>query len=65
MSLRIAVTVRDAVDGEQDIPQIHERDSPMISRLRTLGIVLGLIGLGFVAAGGYSFYKVHEGSASL
>ncbi len=37
----------------------------MISRLRTLGIVLGLIGLGFVAAGGYSFYKVQEGSASL
>ena len=37
----------------------------MISRLRGLGIVLGLIGLGFIAAGGFSFFKVQEGSASL
>ena len=37
----------------------------MIGRLRVLGIVLGLIGLGFIAAGGFSFFKVQEGSASL
>jgi hypothetical protein len=37
----------------------------MTSRLRGLGIVLGLIGFVFVAAGGYAFYKVQEGRASL
>jgi hypothetical protein len=37
----------------------------MIGRLRILGIVLGLIGLGFIVAGGYSFFKVQEGQASL
>src|SRR5687768_2863601 len=43
----------------------HERDFPMISRLRGLGIVLGLLGLAFVAAGGFAFFKVQEGTASL
>ena len=37
----------------------------MINRLRGLGIVLGLIGLAFIAAGGFSFFKVQEGTASL
>jgi hypothetical protein len=37
----------------------------MISRLRGLGIVLGIIGFAFVAAGGYAFFKVQEGTASL
>jgi hypothetical protein len=37
----------------------------MINRLRGLGIVLGLIGIAFIAAGGYSFFKVQEGTASL
>ena len=37
----------------------------MIGRLRGLGIVLGLIGLAFIAAGGFAFLKVQEGSASL
>ena len=37
----------------------------MIGRLRILGIVLGLIGLGFIVAGGYSFFKVQEGQTSL
>ena len=37
----------------------------MIGRLRGLGIVLGLIGLAFVVAGGYAFFKVQEGTASL
>ena len=37
----------------------------MIGRLRILGIVLGLIGLGFIVAGGYSFFKVQEGTSSL
>ena len=33
----------------------------MINRLRGLGIVLGLIGLGFVVAGGFAYFKVQEG----
>jgi hypothetical protein len=37
----------------------------LIHRLRAIGIVLGLIGIGFVAAGGFSFFKVQEGTASL
>jgi hypothetical protein len=37
----------------------------MTSRLRGLGIVLGLIGLAFVVAGGLAFFKVQEGTASL
>jgi len=37
----------------------------MTSRLRGLGIVLGLIGLAFLAAGGFAFLKVQEGTASL
>ena len=37
----------------------------MINRLRGLGIVLGLIGLGFVVAGGVAYFKVQEGQASL
>ncbi len=37
----------------------------MINRLKGLGIVLGLIGLAFVVAGGFAFFKVQEGQASL
>jgi len=37
----------------------------MTSRLRGLGIVLGLIGLAFLVAGGFAFFKVQEGTASL
>ncbi len=37
----------------------------MTTRLRGLGIVLALIGLAFVVAGGFAFFKVQEGSASL
>ena len=37
----------------------------MINRLRGLGIVLGIIGLAFVVAGGFAFMKVQEGQASL
>jgi len=37
----------------------------MNTRLRGLGIVLGLIGLAFVVAGGFAFFKVQEGQASL
>jgi hypothetical protein len=41
-------------------------DNPtLMNRLRGLGIVLGLIGIAFVAAGGFAFFKVQEGSASL
>ena len=37
----------------------------MISRLRILGIALGLIGLAFIVAGGFAFLKVQEGQTSL
>ena len=37
----------------------------MISRLRGLGIVLGLIGIVFVAAGAFAFMKTQEGYKSL
>lgn len=37
----------------------------MISRLRGLGIVLGIIGFAFVIVGAYAFVKVQEGSTSL
>jgi hypothetical protein len=37
----------------------------MTGRLRTLGAILAVMGLLFVAAGAFSFYKVQEGVASL
>lgn len=37
----------------------------MIGRLRNLGIVLAVLGLAFVAAGGYAFLKTQEGAQSL
>lgn len=37
----------------------------MTTRLKGLGIVLALIGLAFVVAGGFAFFKVQEGTASL
>jgi len=37
----------------------------MNTRLRRLGIILGIFGLAFVVAGGYAFFKVQEGQASL
>jgi hypothetical protein len=37
----------------------------MNGRLKGLGIVLVLIGFGFIAGGGYAFLKVQDGAASL
>ena len=37
----------------------------MTARLRGLGIVLALIGFAFVIGGGFAFFKVQEGTASL
>jgi hypothetical protein len=37
----------------------------MIGRLRSLGFVLAVFGLAFVAAGGFAFLKAQEGSKSL
>ena len=37
----------------------------MISRLKRLGIVLALLGIAFIAAGGYAFMKTQEGTDSL
>ena len=37
----------------------------MTGRIRALGIVLGLIGIAFIAGGGYAYFKTQEGAASL
>jgi hypothetical protein len=37
----------------------------LINRLRGLGIVLGLLGIAFMAVGAFSIFKVQEGTASL
>jgi hypothetical protein len=37
----------------------------MVSRLRGLGIVLALIGIAFIAVGGFAFFKTQEGYRSL
>ncbi len=37
----------------------------MIDRLKKLGIVISIIGLAFIVAGGYAFMKVQEGQRSL
>jgi hypothetical protein len=37
----------------------------MFKRLRAIGIVLALIGLGFIAAGGFAFIKTQDGYKSL
>ena len=37
----------------------------MTGRLRNLGIALGLIGLAFIVAGGFTLFKVQEGRTSL
>jgi hypothetical protein len=37
----------------------------MIDRLKKLGIVISILGLGFIVAGGYAFLKVQEGQRSL
>jgi hypothetical protein len=37
----------------------------MYGRIRILGIVLALMGLGFIAVGGYTFIKTQEGYTSL
>ena len=37
----------------------------MFDRLKKLGIVLSIIGLGFIIGGGYAFIKVQEGQQSL
>ena len=37
----------------------------MTGRLRILGIALGLIGFGFILAGGFTFWRVQEGQQSL
>jgi hypothetical protein len=37
----------------------------MTTRLKLLGIAVGLIGLAFLLAGGYSFWRAYEGQSSL
>ena len=37
----------------------------MTGRIRILGIVVGLIGFAFIAAGGYAYFKTQEGATSL
>ncbi|MEO7117495.1 MAG: hypothetical protein ABIZ34_00840 [Candidatus Limnocylindrales bacterium] len=37
----------------------------MLNRIKWVGIILGIFGIAFVAAGGYAFIKVQEGQRSL
>jgi hypothetical protein len=37
----------------------------MNGRLKKLGIVLAVFGLGFIAAGGYAFLRTQDGAKSL
>lgn len=37
----------------------------MTGRLKVLGIILAIIGFGFVAAGGYMYFRTQEGATSL
>jgi len=37
----------------------------MNGRLKILGVVLAVFGLGFIAAGGYAFYRTQDGAKSL
>ena len=37
----------------------------MIGRLRILSVALALIGIGFLAAGGFAYFRLQEGSRSL
>jgi hypothetical protein len=47
------------------MPNRTKEVASLISRLRGLGIVLGLIGIVFVAAGAFAFMKTQEGYKSL
>ena len=37
----------------------------MSGRVKVLGAILAIVGIGFVAAGGYMFYRANEGADSL
>jgi hypothetical protein len=37
----------------------------MNGRLKVIGVMLAIIGVGFVAAGGYAYYKVNQGQQAL
>jgi hypothetical protein len=37
----------------------------MIGRLKILGVMLAIVGLAFVAGGGYAYYKTNQGSQAL
>src|SRR4029079_10059131 len=43
----------------------EERDTTMTVRLRSLGVVLAVFGLAFLAGGAYTFYRTQEGARSL
>jgi hypothetical protein len=52
--------------NQRSIPREHTReDLLVINRLKGLGIVLAVVGLAFMVAGGYALFKVQEGTASL
>jgi hypothetical protein len=62
--MRPAGPTTDSADGHL-LHQYEKEVASMVSRLRGLGIVLGLIGIVFVAAGVFAFMKTQEGYKSL
>jgi hypothetical protein len=65
--MRSGAFSRDGVHGDEQIKESTptREVQEMTARLRGLGIVLVIIGLAFVAAGGFAFLKTQEGTASL
>ncbi len=53
---------RGTTDNNHHLGRVHD---VLIRRLKGLGIVLGVIGIVFVAAGAFAFIKVQEGTRSL
>ena len=62
--MRPARPTTDSTRGHL-LHQYEKEVASIVSRLRGLGIVLGLIGIVFVAAGAFAFMKTQEGYKSL
>jgi hypothetical protein len=54
------------ITGDSDPTELHSEKGIMMNpRIRILGIALALIGIAFIAAGGFAYIKQQEGAASL